>query len=277
MNEIYIAIEMQIGDAAIQELLIAQLSDSMEIDGFEQQEVSLKMFIKDENFKEEIFKNIIDINSIKYSKSIIRNENWNAKWESSFSPVIIDKFVAVRADFHSVIDDVEYEIIITPKMSFGTGHHATTSMMLECLNLYQPAGRSVIDFGTGTGVLAILAEKMGATEIVAIDYDDWSINNARENILKNKCTHIELKQADHFPVDKHWDIILANINLNVILDSMAAFAKGIAVNGILVVSGILKENKDELFKTAGDHGFVAESEKEKNNWLCVAFKKVRAD
>lgn len=268
---------MQIADTAMQELLIAQLSDCLEIDGFEQQEDYLKMFIKEENFNTDLFKNIIEVNSIKYNKSVIKNENWNAKWESSFSPVIIDKFVAVRADFHSIIGDVEYEIIITPKMSFGTGHHATTSMVLESLNQYQPAGKSVIDFGTGTGVLAILAEKMKATEILAIDYDDWSIDNARENILKNQCIHIDLEQADHFPMGKRWDIILANINLNVIIDNMSAFAKGIAENGILIVSGILKENRDELLKTAGDNDFIVESEKEKNNWLCVAFKKVRAD
>lgn len=277
MNELYIVIEIATGDAEQQELLIAQLNDCLEIDGFEQLDSSIKMFLKEQNFKEDQFKNIIQINDVRYKQSTINNENWNAKWESSFDPVLINKFVAVRADFHSKIEDVEYEIIITPKMSFGTGHHATTTMMLESLRQYNPSGKSVIDFGTGTGVLAILAEKMGAKDILAIDYDDWSITNTAENMVKNNCLNIRLKQADHFPASGKWDLILANINLNVIIENMAALANGLEKDGILIISGILKENTQEILKAATDNGFETESRNEKNNWLCLAFKKMHTD
>lgn len=277
MNELYIVIEIATGDAEQQDLLIAQLNDCLEIDGFEQLDSSIKMFLKEQNFKEDQFKNIIQINNVKYKQSTINNENWNAKWESSFDPVLLNKFVAVRADFHSKIEDVEYEIIITPKMSFGTGHHATTTMMLESLKQYNPSGKSVIDFGTGTGVLAILAEKMGAKDILAIDYDDWSITNTAENMVQNNCLNISLQQADHFPVSGKWDIILANINLNVIIENMPALANGLKKDGILIISGILKENTQEILKAATDNGFETETINEKNNWLCLAFKKMHTD
>jgi len=231
------------------------------------------MYINEGNFNEYILKNILKINSIKYTKSTIKNENWNQVWESSFEPVIIGNCVAVRADFHKEIKNIEHEIIITPKMSFGTGHHATTSMMLESLQQYSPDGKSVIDFGTGTGVLAILCEKMNAKKVNAIDCDDWSIENAAENFGRNNCTHIVLTKGDYFPVDEKWDIILANINLNIIKENMNAFALATAADGRLIVSGILKENKDELLSSADAHGFITENIKEKNNWLCVAFKK----
>jgi len=263
---------MQVADAVQQELLIARLSEEIDIDGFEQQEECLIMYINEGNFDEKLFKNILELTNTTYLKSTIKNENWNKLWESSFEPVIIGDFVSVRADFHREIKNVEHEIVITPKMSFGTGHHATTSMMLESLQQYSPVNKAVIDFGTGTGVLAILSEKMYAKKITAIDCDDWSIENAAENFERNHCKLIVLKKADRFPVNEKWDIILANINLNIIKENMEAFAAALNKDGRVMVSGILKENKEELLSCADKHGFTAESIKEKNNWLCVAFK-----
>ena len=159
-------------------------------------------------------------------------------------------------------------------MSFGTGHHATTFMMLESLRQFDPAGKSVIDFGTGTGVLAILAAKMGAAKIAAIDNDDWCIENATENIAANNCSVIQLQKADQFPSTGTWDIILANINLNVILDNFQPFANSMNMHSVLIISGILKEDMEKLAGAAQSCKLVAEISKERNNWLCVAFKKM---
>jgi ribosomal protein L11 methyltransferase len=244
------------------------------VQGFELIGNAIVMYIDQDHFDEKIFKKILSINSIKYNISIIYNKNWNEEWEASFTPVVIEDFVAVRAGFHQKQPGVRYDIAITPKMSFGTGHHATTYMMLESLRKFDPAGKSVIDFGTGTGVLAILAAKMGAAKIMAIDNDDWCIENAAENIAANNCSVIQLQKADKFPSTGVWDIILANINLNVILDNFQALASSMNRHSILIISGILKEDIEKLTVAAQSCKLVPEIPAEKNNWLCVAFKKM---
>ena len=140
---------------------------------------------------------------IGFSETTIEETNWNQVWESSFEPVVVDDFVAVRADFHEPIKGIKHEIVITPKMSFGTGHHATTYMMLEQMGKLDFKDKRVLDFGTGTGVLAILAEKMGAKKIIAIDNDEWSIENANENIKRNNCVAVELKTQHYRKYRKH--------------------------------------------------------------------------
>ncbi|RYF88826.1 MAG: 50S ribosomal protein L11 methyltransferase, partial [Chitinophagaceae bacterium] len=156
---------------------------------------------------------------VEYSRRTIPQQNWNAQWESSFEPVKVGQFAAIRAAFHGPVPDVAHEIVITPKMSFGTGHHATTFLMIQEMSTIDFAGKTVTDFGTGTGVLAILAEKLGASKVLAIDNDDWSINNARENIETNSCKRIQLEKAEVMLPNKV-DIILANINLNVIVANL---------------------------------------------------------
>jgi ribosomal protein L11 methyltransferase len=157
-------------------------------------------------------------------------------------------------------------------MSFGTGHHATTLMMLEAIAQYNPAGKKIIDFGTGTGVLAILACKMHAKKVLAIDYDDWSIANAAENFQKNDCASIQLQKENHFLLGVY-DMIFANINLNVITDNMQAMSKSLSQDGILLVSGMLTNDLNEILKTAAQYGLTLKKQSAKNNWLCIAFKK----
>lgn len=258
------------------EILIACLHDATEIEGFEESDGLVKAYIPATKYYETFFDRFPVPGNIKYTQSVIENKNWNAIWENEFEPVIIDNFVAVRADFHASVKNVEYEIIITPKMSFGTGHHATTGLMLESLREYNCAGKKVADFGTGTGVLAILAHKMKAAEILAIDYDDWSINNASENIEKNECGSIRLMKADHFPGEEKWDMILANINLHVILTNMQDFHRTLNNNGLLIISGILQEDKNKVESLAAGLLFFTDSIRQKNNWLCITFKKEAA-
>ena len=158
-------------------------------------------------------------------------------------------------------------------MSFGTGHHATTTLMLESMRQNNCAGKKVADFGTGTGILAILAEKMNAEKVLAIDCDDWSIENARENFEKNKCGKIQLIKEDHFPVSGKWDMILANVNRQVILSNMKNFHQNLNNGGLLIISGILQEDKTETERSAFAESFLTDNIKQKNNWLCMSFKK----
>jgi ribosomal protein L11 methyltransferase len=163
------------------DILIAMLSD-LQYEGFEEEENILKAFIPKSLFNEERLKEIEEEFQLKYSVTELPDTNWNKVWESNFQPVIVENFCVVRAGFHEPIKDVEHEIIITPKMSFGTGHHATTYMMLQQMKDIDFKGKHVMDFGTGTGVLAILANKLGAASVIAIDSDSWSIENAAENL-----------------------------------------------------------------------------------------------
>lgn len=274
MTESYFKIEMFPENAEMSDILVARLQEAFDVEGFDLTEDALIMYKDKENFEEKLFNKILSIDDIKYRISVIYNKNWNEEWESSFAPVIVDEFVAVRAGFHQKQTGLQYDIVITPKMSFGTGHHATTYMMLESLQHFNPAGKSVIDFGTGTGVLAILAGKMGASKIIAIDNDDWSIENAAENIRTNNCSVIQLQKNDQFPVIGTWDIILANINLNVILDNLKNFEKSMDKNSVLIISGILNEDFKKIMNAAQLNFLIPEIKKEKNNWLCVAFRKM---
>lgn len=274
LGEIYIEVIVDVNSLEQGEWLLAQLNEAMNITGVEELTNQLKFYFKEDEFDGNLFNKISELNNVKYSKSIIENKNWNQEWESNYEPVIAGE-VGIRADFHPKDPNVKYDICITPKMSFGTGHHATTSMMVEAMAEYSPEGKKVIDFGTGTGVLAILARKMGAGEIIAIDHDDWSIENAAENFEKNNCTSIQLQKLDHFPGGKY-DMILANINLNVIAGNMQAMAAAIEEEGILLVSGLLKDDLADILEISGKFGLALKTRVEKNNWLCIAFKKEMA-
>jgi ribosomal protein L11 methyltransferase len=254
--------------AGTKDILIAELA-AAGFEGFEETEQSLKAFIPRESFKEQLLHKITSRLALSWSKEIIKETNWNELWESNFEPVIVNDFCAIRASFHESIKEVRHEIIITPKMSFGTGHHATTYMMIEQMSKVSFTGKNVFDFGTGTGVLAILAEKLGSADITAVDNDDWSISNAAENIEQNQCTHILLKKADQLNADKTYNIILANINKNVILDNMVSLAQSLSVNGILLLSGLLKEDEKDITQAAKNQGLSSILTTEKNNWICI--------
>lgn len=249
-------------------MLIAQLSE-IGFEGFEEEENKLKAFIESNNFDETLFHDISTPLHVDFSKTIIEETNWNKIWESNFDPVIVDDFVAVRADFHEPIKDVELEIIITPKMSFGTGHHATTYMMMQQMREINFINKTVFDFGTGTGVLAILAEKLGAKNIVAIDNDSWSIENAAENIKRNDCTAIDLRLANTATMEDNFDIILANINKNVILENLEVLTKQLSPNGSLILSGLLIEDEGDILTKSKKNGLKFLKKDKKGSWLLL--------
>jgi ribosomal protein L11 methyltransferase len=272
----YIQLEFQHISAEKSDLLLAALS-VIGFEGFEEGEGSLKAFVPAGEFDENAVKELVTESKLSYTQTIIEETNWNAVWESNFEPVVVDDIknekhrVGIRADFHAPIKGVEYEIVITPKMSFGTGHHATTFMMVLQMQGINFAGKNVFDFGTGTGVLAILAEKMGAAYILAVDNDDWSIENARENLERNACTRVEVEKADRIPSGKNYDVILANINKNVILVNLPTLLAIIKPGGILLLSGLLEEDEAEIRAAVGKFSLQPGERTAKNNWISLRF------
>ncbi len=175
--------------------------------------------------------------------------------------------MAIRAVFHEPVPNVQFDIVITPKMSFGTGHHATTYMMIDQMQNINFAGKTVFDIGTGTGVLAILAEKMGSKEVFAIDNDPFSIENAIENTKINNCIVVHLKLTDGSLISGQFDIVLANINKNMILENLRLIAEQISGKGLLLISGIMVEDEKEVQAKCKEHGLKVLERIERFNWL----------
>lgn len=262
MNHIQISIE---ASEEQQELLIGELSH-LGANGFEQTQTHLLAYFDEASFPSyEVNKLIEGYNS--QAQTIVQ-QNWNAVWESNFQPVIVDDFCAVRAHFHEPVSDVQHEILITPKMSFGTGHHATTWMMMQQMREIDFKGKKVFDFGTGTGILAILAEKLGAASVTAIDNDEWSIENGKENKERNGCTHINLYYASTVP-DEQFDVILANINRNVILMHLPYIAKAVLPGSFILFSGLLSSDAEDVLQACSDNGLLPVKQQSKNNWMSI--------
>ncbi|MGN6398899.1 MAG: 50S ribosomal protein L11 methyltransferase [Flavisolibacter sp.] len=262
MNSIQIVITAIEED---QEILISQLEE-FNANGFEQTEHSLIAYFAENNFDSYEINQLLK--NYSFTISTIEDRNWNEVWESNFQPVIVDNFCGIRADFHQPIKDVDYEIIITPKMSFGTGHHATTFMMVEQMRHLDFTSKTVFDFGTGTGILAILAEKLGAASIQAIDVDDWSIENAKENIEKNSSCNIDVVLSSKIPAGK-FDIILANINRNVIVQYLPELKNTLHENGSLLLSGLLTSDEKHIVEACNRQNFSLVKKTEKNNWISL--------
>lgn len=270
----YIQLHFEKLQASQQEILIAQLAD-IGFEGFEEGLDFLNACIPESLFDKAALQNILGENHDGVRIEIIEQKNWNEQWEKSFDPVIIGNFCAIRADFHLPVEGVKEQIIITPKMSFGTGHHATTFQVIQLMEQIKFENKNVLDFGTGTGVLAILAEKLGAKQVVAIDNDEWSISNAKENI-KNKCSRVELLQSVDLFTNDIYDIILANINKHVILQNLPSIAKHLSTNGVLILSGLLKSDEAEIQKSALKHHLIIRKHLEKLDWIALYLTNVNA-
>lgn len=253
-----------------QELLIAHLAEAG-YEGFEENDTELKAFISETEFDKELLDEMTFKYQLSYNEKVIPEQNWNAVWESNFQPVVVDDFVAIRADFHAPIINVKHEIVITPKMSFGTGHHATTYMMMQQMREIDFDDKTVLDFGTGTGILAILAEKLDAKEILAIDNDEWSIANAQENVIRNSCNRIQLINANSVAGNQHYDIILANINKNVLIDNIQELAAQLSAQGIMLLSGLLSSDESDMLAVTGRFSLILKGKSVQDNWICLKF------
>ncbi|HRN49444.1 MAG: 50S ribosomal protein L11 methyltransferase [Chitinophagaceae bacterium] len=268
----YIEILIKDLSEADKEILIANLSELAE--GFEETENTFKIYIKQEKFDTTEIKVLSEKLQFSYQIASIPNQNWNQLWESNFDPVIVNDFVAVRADFHQSEKNVEHEIVITPKMSFGTGHHATTFLMMQQMRKIDFTGKSVFDFGTGTGILAILAYKLGASRILATDIDEWSINNAQENFERNAISQIVLKQSDSAIQNETFDIILANINRNILIETIPDLAKQLQKGGVLLLSGLLAVDEPDILSVCDNNALVLKESVQKEKWICLYFNKL---
>jgi ribosomal protein L11 methyltransferase len=270
----YIKIEFEHLNTGEKEIIIALLT-GMKYEGFEEEDDLLSAFILSANYDENKLKTFCRNRKLSFSVSKLENKNWNVYWETNFQPVIINHsindrpWVAIRAAFHESIKDIKHELIITPKMSFGTGHHATTAMMIQTMSELDFSGKTVLDFGTGTGILAILSEKLGASTIIAIDNDDQSIKNAGENFDSNNCSKIQLLEASTANVDIKFDIILANIVKGVILDNLTAFAKEMVKDGVILLSGLLADDEEEILEKAARNNLILDKKVEEKNWICL--------
>ena len=273
----YIQITFESLSTDNKEMLIALLTEAG-FTGFEEEEAMLKAFINSDNFDRNLFQNIISIFDINYSESLIYETNWNQEWESGFDPVTVfypgsDRpFAHVRAAFHEKNNSVDFDIEVTPKMSFGTGHHDTTYLMIEQMSKLDFVNKHVIDFGTGTAVLAILAEKMGAASVLAIDNDDWSINNATENIEKNQCQNITLLKAETISLAPKASIILANINLNIIIASLDDIKIVSLPDTIILFSGIMEKDKATILDELIRKNFIISDCITRHEWLIISAK-----
>lgn len=257
-------------EPGIQELLVAELSE-IGYEGFEESDHELKAYIKEEAFAENDLNNCLSKYAVSFIISIIERQNWNALWESNFEPVLVDDFVGVRAGFHPPFSGVSHEIIITPKMSFGTGHHATTWMVMKLMQELDFRNKKVFDFGTGTGILAILAEKLGAAHVLAVDNDDWCIENASENISINNCKNIDIQKNETVDERTGYDIILANINRNIILANLASLVGVLKKEGEMVLSGLLELDETDITNACLNHGLLYRKTLKRNGWIALWF------
>ena len=256
----------------LQDELIASLC-ALDYEGFEQKEDSILAYIPLLNFDENGLNILLSKYNLSYSLSIINKINWNAVWENNFQPILIANRLSVRADFHSPIQNVSQELIITPRMSFGTGHHATTSLMLEALLDLPLKDARVLDFGTGTGILGILAAKLGANYVVGIDNDAWCIENATDNCKKNGVS-IDLQLSEEPPLNEIFDFVFANINLHIIQANIKALAKCLPSNGTLLLSGLLTQDEEILDAACGEAGLQKNGRFEKNGWLLFFYQPI---
>lgn len=256
------------------DILIAELGELL-FDSFVETENGLLAYIKKEDWTNDVLKDIVILSNpefkIEYDIKEIEQENWNATWEQNFNAIQVDEKCVVRAPFHEK-PNVEYDIVIEPKMSFGTGHHETTHMMLQHILDTDFKGKSVLDMGSGTGVLAILAAKKDASTIDAIDIDNWCYLNAKENVERNNCDHINVYEGDVSLLQgRIYNIIIANINRNILLEDIPSYVKSLTKGGTLFLSGFYTEDIAIISEKCKECGLTYESNLERNNWVAVKF------
>lgn len=258
------------------QILIAQLGE-IGFESFIEEQDELKAYITAEAFSEHSIKTCQIYNNpefnVRYSIHDIEDINWNQTWENNFKPVKISEDCVIRATFHKPFN-VKHELIIEPKMSFGTGHHATTHLMLEELLEEDLKDKTVLDMGCGTGVLSILAEKLGAQEILAIDKDEWCFINTLENKERNSCSKITVKQGSQEQIKGTFDVVLANINRNILLEQLPLYNKHLNKNAKVFISGFYHSDLESLSTLCGDLGLKYVKHKLKNNWVCAKYIKL---
>ena len=256
------------------EILIAQLG-FVGFESFVENDKGVIAYIQKSDWTPEILEDVFILNSdeftISYDHREVEQTNWNAEWEKNFEPIQVDDLVSIRAPFHEN-PNLEYDIIIEPKMSFGTGHHETTHMMVQHLVDVDLQDKKVLDMGCGTGILAIFAEMKGAKPIDAIDIDRWCYENSVENAERNNCNHISVYEGDAaLLLGKEYDVIIANINRNILLSDMKIYSDSLRENGTLLLSGFYEEDIPIIDKEVSKHGLSLDKKIKRNNWVALKY------
>jgi len=256
------------------EILIAELGYAG-FESFVETDNGVTAYIQKKDWNSDILYDVQILKSnefkISYSFDEIEQTNWNEEWEKNFQPIVVDNICTVRAPFHD-IPKTKYDIVIEPKMSFGTGHHETTHMMIQHILKNDFTNKSVLDMGCGTGVLAILAEMKGAVKIDAIDIDNWCYINSLENVERNNCKHVSVFEGDASLLNgKAYDVIIANINRNILLADMSKYVASLEKGGLLFLSGFYKDDIPIIDNECSKYGLKLQESLEKNNWVSLKF------
>jgi ribosomal protein L11 methyltransferase len=277
MDNIYISYTFKVNPKEpATEILIAELGE-VGFESFVENEEGVEAFIQKTDWNAQVLDDIYVLKSgefqISYEMREIEQTNWNSEWEKNFNPIQVDGLVSIRAPFHEN-PNLKYDIVIEPKMSFGTGHHETTHMMVQHLLDLDVTGKKVLDMGCGTGILAIFAEMKGAKPIDAIDIDNWCYQNSLENVERNNCKHISVYEGDASLLkDKKYDVIIANINRNILLNDMKTYANCLDENGIILLSGFYKEDIPVIDAEVSKYGLKLDKQIERNNWVALKYVK----
>ncbi|MGB0176110.1 MAG: 50S ribosomal protein L11 methyltransferase [Owenweeksia sp.] len=274
----YLVVEFTISPADPgRDVLLANLG-LLPYDSFEETPRGLKAYILEQDFDPAELKDLHVFNSeeftISYETDRLENKNWNEEWETYYDPIDIDGQVYIYAPFHEKPEGYPYKIEIMPKMSFGTGHHQTTRLMSRLMLSMNLEGRKVLDMGTGTGILAILASMRGAGDIHAIDNFEWAVENTAENVERNGCTNIKAELGDaELLKDLQFETVLANINRNVLLEDMKTYIHTLPMGGELALSGFFEDDFHLLDDEATAHGMELVSKVQEDRWLACLYKK----
>ncbi len=263
--------------AEITDILMAELGE-IGFDIFEDLDSGLAAYCPADVYDASHVQEIIDryrfLGSIDVTYHDIEKENWNAVWETNYDPICISDHVYIRASFHEPVGEFPIEIVINPKMSFGTGHHETTSLLVSALLTLDLSNKSVLDAGTGTGILALLASKLGASHARGFDIDAWSVENAIENAGLNDCPNVTFAQGTIRDEDATtYDVLIANINRNILLDEMEEYSKRIVPGGYLFLSGFYASDVPQLQEAAARLGIALHGQTEKGPWTCLRLRK----
>ncbi|MEG0916533.1 MAG: 50S ribosomal protein L11 methyltransferase [Myroides sp.] len=260
------------------EILLAELGE-LAFDSFVETEEGLSAYIQEHDNTTDLLNDVYILNNpefkVSYETEEIEQVNWNEEWEKNFEPINVDDLCYVRAPFHEE-KNVRYEIVIEPKMSFGTGHHETTFMMMKHLLNIDVTDMEVLDMGCGTAILAILALMKGAKHADAIDIDNWCYLNSIENAERNNITNIDVYEGDAVLLaDKtnKYNLVIANINRNILLNDMEAYAKTLKTGGIILFSGFYTEDITAIEEAANQQNMFLDNQLERNNWASLKFIK----
>ena len=258
------------------EILIAQLGFAG-FESFVENENGVSAYIQERDWNSTLLEGIQILNSgefkITYEQEVIEQTNWNSEWEKNFKPIQVDDLVSIRAPFHAN-PNLKFDIVIEPKMSFGTGHHETTHMMIQHLINLDLTNKKVLDMGCGTGILAIFAEMKGAKVIEAIDIDNWCYQNSLENIARNNCNRIAVFEGGaSLLINKKYDVIIANINRNILLHDMSTYIDCLNPNGMLLLSGFYQEDIPIIDAEVSKYDLKIDEIIERNNWVALKYLK----